>query len=814
MTMTQMKQEVLNELNAITEDLLEPFAGLWGLADKFMEFYEVVFGLVKDIKDAYNQIKEGYQFARSKIDQIFGPKCHKLFPRKTRLEGGGCNGKGFFPAKLDSGDPEYADEGVDILIMEGKNVVAPFAGVINRTNNDNEVVLETNGGSLKNIVVTLNNVIPDDTILHPNDDLYTDLRVAAGDVVGKAARSPCGGNNHIHMSLKRGEEFIDPTRFLESRLPQMPVWIQECDDYSLVYQYETVAVGKIVGLDGRKASDTSPKVENSDVEQPEAVDATRKLGEEVQEMKEDAGSLFSKIKSKQLPEDFDDESDNTHGGSGSDGGSSGTTETKKKKNGLGSLMSKPKNFLQKFSIWGLKLGSIVDFMDFLGLNESKVKMTNVMKTVKRIVDNKPCYNPCQMTDETLRTTLKERGKKASGTTDQMINRLFETDNQCPLLSFTMPKNMYCTFDSMCLGVECCINMKIFMFLKTFKAYVRFDPCDLEFHIGFHTWKKTISLGSSYNGFEDKIATGITLDLLGGVELILRYSIEKTDMETVATFQAGFCNIDDKTNCLPFLYIVDEAVFPLPICYPNGSMGWPDVNFAEYFSKENVARRLKETGKKVMKEAGKLALTEILEELGLPEDILDPTPPCPRPDKMTVPALQAAMEERGLLMTGGRSDWETRYRQDDLTCTVLGKTVVLPDMTNAKLWKHLYYYIADDCLRIDSCVDFTIARLDYTKALRAYIDLDPCQLMLTVAFEKWSKTFLLINYDWGAEKVVPVNDNTEIRFALDRDVDLKIYEVDFWLKLCLSGSECVVDAQLFSKQEIPMPVCNENFTMPG
>ncbi|KAL5015120.1 hypothetical protein ScPMuIL_009390 [Solemya velum] len=626
---------------------------------------------------------------------------------------------------------------------------------------------------------------------------------------------PVWWQHHIHMSLKKGEEFIDPTRFLESRLPQMPVWLQECDDYKLVYKFETIAVGSIAGLAGRKANNTSPIVENSDVQKPEAVDATRKPGKEVQEMKEDSGSLFSKIKSKPLPEDFDDEPDDTQGGS------SGNTGTKKKKkNGLGSLMSKPKNFLKKFSIRSLKLGAIIEFMDFLGLDESKVKMANVMKTVKKIIDNKPCYNPRQMTDETLRTTLKERGMNASGTTDQMINRLLQADNQCPFLSFTMPKNMYCTFDSMCLGVECCFNMKIFMFLKTFKAYVRFDPCDLEFHIGFHTWKKTISLGISYNGFEDEIATGITLDLLGGVELILRYSIEKTDMETVATFQAGFCNIDDKTNCLPFSTWWTRLCCHYLSAIPTDQWSGPMVsllvtmNFAEYFSKENVAKRLKEAGKKVMKEAGKLALTEILKELGLPEDILDPTPPCPRPENMTATALQAAMEERGLLMTGGRSDWETRYRQDDLTCTVLGKTVVLPDITNAKLRKHLYYYIADDCLRIDSCVDFTIARLDYTKALRAYIDLDPCELLLTVAFEKWSKTFILINYDWGAEKVVPVNDNIEIRFALDRDVDLKIYLVDFWLKLCLSGSECVVDVQLFNKQEIPMPLCNENFTMPG
>jgi hypothetical protein len=65
-----------------------------------------------------------YDFARSIIDQIFGPKTHKLFPKKTRLDGGGCRGKGFYPSKLDTGDPdiEYENDGVDIVIDEDSDV--------------------------------------------------------------------------------------------------------------------------------------------------------------------------------------------------------------------------------------------------------------------------------------------------------------------------------------------------------------------------------------------------------------------------------------------------------------------------------------------------------------------------------------------------------------------------------------------------------------------------------------------------------------------------------------------------------------------
>ncbi|KAK3609655.1 hypothetical protein CHS0354_035939 [Potamilus streckersoni] len=65
-----------------------------------------------------------YHLARSLTDQVFGYKAHKLFPSTTRLADGSCQGSGFYPAFLKSGDPEYADEGVDLVIGQDENVGA------------------------------------------------------------------------------------------------------------------------------------------------------------------------------------------------------------------------------------------------------------------------------------------------------------------------------------------------------------------------------------------------------------------------------------------------------------------------------------------------------------------------------------------------------------------------------------------------------------------------------------------------------------------------------------------------------------------
>ena len=59
-------------------------------------------------------------------------------------------------------------------------------------------------------------------------------QVAAGVSIGMATKSPC--TNHIHFAMKKGNGFIDPTKFLEARLFKFKPWEQYCDDYLLVWK--------------------------------------------------------------------------------------------------------------------------------------------------------------------------------------------------------------------------------------------------------------------------------------------------------------------------------------------------------------------------------------------------------------------------------------------------------------------------------------------------------------------------------------------------------------------------------------------------
>jgi hypothetical protein len=47
---------------------------------------------------------------------------------------------------------------------------------------------------------------------------------------------------------------------------------------------------------------------------------------------------------------------------------------------------------------------------------------------QKLIDNKPCLNPAEATDEQLKQELLERGKLTTGTREQMITRLTTPDN--------------------------------------------------------------------------------------------------------------------------------------------------------------------------------------------------------------------------------------------------------------------------------------------------------------------------------------------------------------------------------------------------
>lgn len=55
----QVRQEILDVLKPIKDELMTPFQGLIGMADAFIAKYAKVFNLIKNVKEAYTMLKEG-----------------------------------------------------------------------------------------------------------------------------------------------------------------------------------------------------------------------------------------------------------------------------------------------------------------------------------------------------------------------------------------------------------------------------------------------------------------------------------------------------------------------------------------------------------------------------------------------------------------------------------------------------------------------------------------------------------------------------------------------------------------------------------
>eukprot|EP00105_Crassostrea_gigas_P038494 XP_019922642.1 PREDICTED: uncharacterized protein LOC105327901 [Crassostrea gigas] len=489
---------------------------------------------------------------------------------------------------------------------------------------------------------------------------------------------------------------------------------------------------------------------------------------------------------------------------------------KKKFKGISKLLKAADKFLEKFSIRRLKFGTIMEFLEKFNMQSSKEAMARVFKEIKEIIDDTKCRNPYEMTEDQLVNELTERGKDTKGSREQLVERLLKTDKSCPLLSFTMPKNVYCTFDSMCLGLECCINLKFALFVKVFKIWARFDPCatpHMLFSIGLdsYTYIVEIPANITFDGYEGELKSGFKLDILGGLDLTLRYSIFKDQNVTLATFGMGLCSFDDTDNCLVFVNLLDKAVLPVPTCMADGTLVWPKVDFKRLFTKEALYKKIKEQGKVAIQQVSAQLIDDFLKLLKLSKDMLNEDVPLPKPEKMTLGQITSELELRGLSTTGSRSELNGRLTQDDLTCA---------NITLEKVHKNLsdisYYKLQKDCLRIDVWADIYVKILgyDFSKTLSAFIELDPCSFVLQIGFEKYIWTKVLLSYDWGTDEIAEISSNVKLVYSIDRDVKKGVFILKFGPVICFSPpADCILDGYLLTDVKIPIPQCRD-FVFPG
>ncbi|XP_064646638.1 uncharacterized protein LOC135499666 isoform X2 [Lineus longissimus] len=792
-TMKKVKEKFLADLQAVINVIVDPFKTFLGnIAQPFIEAYQRVTDIIQKLKDAYVKLKKGYDTARQIIAVLFGPKAHARFPRTTRLAGSGkCRKSGFWPSNIGY----RSGEGIDLTIRVGAQVVAPFAGKISLTNNREEVKILITDGSLSNTYVYITNVNPNDTIQKEGGSSYSERQVYAGQVIGVATNVPCTTvQNHIHLVMKKTSgKVIDPTNFLAKRLIEPPKWEINCNDYKYIFKDEVKASGW--GSPGSKSVNSLPPGPSKPGTsmKPKAENEPAGGGSELwSKIKEAAKAKIGKRRKRGL--------------------FSGKNSLLSKL-GFPKLGQKIMTTLKKFNMKKLKLGKVVEFLKALGMKESTKQLAQVIKRIKELIDAKPCFNPHQLTDDQLRNELADRRLATTGSRQLMVERILHSEPKCPLIQLKMPKQIHCVFDENCLAVQCCMNLKIMMFNKAIRAFVRLDPCDFKFEIGVDEWKYSVAAKDIYFNKEGTLASGIKFDMFDmDLEIVIGYKLEKTENVALISFNVGACSQDDHSSCFVDVPLLDEAVIPLPICRPDGSVQWPEVNWDEFFSLDAVKERLKEAGKKVIKEVAKAVVKEVLEKLGIPESLLSSSGPCPRPEVMNIKKLKNTLKAKDLAVTGSRADLNARLALADLNCEILKKKLTLPAITNPTLKKILYYKISPTCTRIDACAEFTVKALGFTKSFKAFVDIDVCKYMIKIGFETIIHPIPIFVFDWGKPQQQKITKNIIVSYTIGRDDTKKVFVVSLGIKMCLATNDCPIDVTVLTNKEIPQPLCNSNFSL--
>ncbi|KAK2175673.1 hypothetical protein NP493_715g02033 [Ridgeia piscesae] len=127
--LVQMKTNALNQIKHVLQTELDgPLADLVELLKEF-QFIDHFSNIIKSVKKAWDALIKGYNTARTKLEEIFGPKMHENFFRKYMLACGG----GFYPTTGDDGQypPGVALVGHnDSITVRSQNIPSYFPSII------------------------------------------------------------------------------------------------------------------------------------------------------------------------------------------------------------------------------------------------------------------------------------------------------------------------------------------------------------------------------------------------------------------------------------------------------------------------------------------------------------------------------------------------------------------------------------------------------------------------------------------------------------------------------------------------------------
>ncbi|XP_038050728.1 uncharacterized protein LOC119723897 [Patiria miniata] len=221
--------------------------------------------------------------------------------------------------------------------------------------------------------------------------------------------------------------------------------------------------------------------------------------------------------------------------------------------------------------------------------------------------------------------------------------------------------------------------------------------------------------------------------------------------------------------------------------------------------------MQSTAEELLKAGTEAALNFVLDELGIPKELLNGKEPCPTPASLSKTQLIATLEERHLDATGTRMEMEARLSHDDRTCQFFTLPAFPPELA-----KVAYCSLSENCLRLDCCLELNIEDLKFRRSFNAFVEVDACDFTLYVAFQHLQYKKLLLSYEWGKKEQQIIAGPITLSYSINKLDAEKVFEIDFGASICQSADNCIFDVDIIQDYRVPIPFCNANFSfsLPG
>ncbi|XP_078585865.1 uncharacterized protein LOC144867676 [Branchiostoma floridae x Branchiostoma japonicum] len=535
---TVLRQQIVTELRGLMDGLVGSVAEVRRIPVAFLSAYNETVDIIKSIKDGYQAVKNGYDEAKSLVEQIFGNKADQDFPRKY-LESPTC-GDGFYPS---TGGGRYAEQGVLLEAGAGQQIGAPFSGIVRRSGS-HQVTITTDAMEKLDVIIGNVDMVPG----------KEGKRVFKGTLIGTVSSSDCQPN-HIHLAIRNTKTggLVDPTRFMEKRGLVLPSLEVECADYSLIFVPELIM--DIGIFDAVSQLDLSPDrlvPDLSDLQVPDFSAGLDQLSN-LQVPDFSAGLDLSNLQVPDLSIAFPDLNI-----------------------GFGQAMDFASNLnlpdltesvsLLNFDFRSVKLPQVFDFMVSTGLGDAKAQLEQALESVQELfhMEKTSCPVPETLDDAALKRILRDRGHPTTGSRHRLLENYRKPENRCPDLRRHLPQNMHCFFEENCLGVTCCVELDLKFTKQSFGAFARIDPCNYQLTLGLGSWRKTFNITNPFFAEEDVGPVEENLQILDIAQVVFKYVITAIPGGVKVTFQTAVCS-SRADLCMPYVSVFSSVRLQLGVC---------------------------------------------------------------------------------------------------------------------------------------------------------------------------------------------------------------------------------------------------------